>query len=793
MNILVITETEGAVATIRLLSPMAILEKEGLIHLEVVTLEKPQSFDLNRIDKQDIIVFQRVDLPEILEILHYARKKGKKTVYDIDDDLFAIPKSHPLFDHFQQPAVRQCIEGFLREVDYVTVSTVGLQERLLVYNRNTTTIQNHLDENIFPAPRPKSLDGPCRIGYAGGWTHEKDFQQVLPAIQQIRSEYNKEVSLVFFWYIPAIYRGDPGIEHLGSTVDIHEFGRRLNQATLDIGLAPLAWNRFNEVKSDEKYLEYASQKIAGIYSGLAPYSESVVEGQAGLLVEREDPDEWYEKIKYLIENPKIRFKLQEQAYEQITVKRNISLGAQKIAQFYEQILTRDQYHADIGSEKMVSVIMLTFNELEYTQRCVDSIQRHTNYPHELVFVENGSTDGTKEYLRNLVAENPNYQMIDNETNIGFSAGNNQGARAAHGKYLLMLNNDVLVGEGWLENLVSALEQDERIGLIGPISNHISGRQQLTEVPYKDDEEFFSFAKTVRNANQGKVTPRRRIAGFAMLIRKQLFHDLDGLDERFGSGNYEDDDLCLRVCKAGYAVMVDESTILHHFGSRTFAGNKIDYQDSLRKNEDLFREKWPDIEPDWLLEKDESLISVLERKTKQALQYVNGGDLEKGEALCREVLSQDPLRAEAVYGLGLVYHLRENLGEARIHYDHAVSLQRDWAPLHQGLAMLDIAEGDIQSAQLRLGGILEKNPVDVDTRRLLGQTFIETEHFEEGIQLLMGILHDEPNDWQTHFILASLYAEVDRTEDVKRHLEAVLAANPDHHEAREMLAKINQAN
>jgi GT2 family glycosyltransferase/glycosyltransferase involved in cell wall biosynthesis/Flp pilus assembly protein TadD len=790
MRILVITESKGAVATIRLLSPLSVLKEWGLVQYEVVTLEKPQTFDLTRLDHQDLVVFQRTDISDTLEILHHTKARGKKTVYDIDDDLFAIPVSHPLFDHFQQPAVRQTIETFLQEVDHVTVSTDGLRESLLAYNRNITTIHNHLDASIFPAPKPKPLDGPCRIGYAGGWTHENDFQQVLPAIQKIRSEYKGGVSLVFFWYIPEIYRGDPGIEHLGSTVDIHEFGRRLNQATLDIGLAPLVRNRFNEVKSDEKFLEYASQKIAGIYSGLASYKESVVHGETGFIVEREDPDEWYEKIKYLIENPKIRIQVQEQAYERITTERNVSLGAQELARLYKQILARDQYHADIGLEHMVSVIILTFNALEYTRRCVDSIQRNTAYPYEIVFVENGSTDGTKEYLRNLVEENPNYQIIDNETNVGFSAGNNQGAQAARGKFLLMLNNDVLVGEGWLENLVSALEQDERIGLIGPISNYISGRQQLTEVPYKGDEEFFRFAKTVRIANQGKVTPRRRIAGFAMLTRKQLFDDLGGLDERFGSGNYEDDDLCLRVREAGYAVMVDESTILHHFGSRTFAENKIDYQDSLRKNEELFREKWPGVDPDWLLEKDESLLLVLEGKTKQALQYINSGDLEEGETLCREVLNEDPIRAEAAYGLGLVHHLQENLGEARIHYDRAVSLQKDWAPLHQGLAMLDIAEGDIQSAQQRLGGILERNPADLDARRLLGQTLIETEQFEAGIQLLMGILQDEPNDWQTHLILASLYAEVDRTEDVKRHLEAVLAANPDHHEARETLAKIN---
>jgi tetratricopeptide (TPR) repeat protein len=239
-------------------------------------------------------------------------------------------------------------------------------------------------------------------------------------------------------------------------------------------------------------------------------------------------------------------------------------------------------------------------------------------------------------------------------------------------------------------------------------------------------------------------------------------------------------------------MVDESTILHHYGSRTFSDNKVDYQASLQKNEKIFKQKWPDIDPEWLLERDEPLASVLARQTDEALKVIKTGDLERGESLCLDILKEDPIRAEAVYGLGLVQHLRGNLGGARIHYDRAVSLQQEWAPLHHGLALLDIAEGKIEEAQLRLGRILEKNPADLDARRLLGQTLIETEQFEEGIQLLMGNLQDDPNDWQTHLILASLYAEVDRTEDVKRHLEAVLAANPEHSEAREALAKINQS-
>ena len=145
--------------------------------------------------------------------------------------------------------------------------------------------------------------------------------------------------------------------------------------------------------------------------------------------------------------------------------------------------------------------------------------------------------------------------------------------------------------------------------------------------------------------------------------------------------------------------------------------------------------------------------------------------------------------EAVYGLGRVAQLAGETREARNHYERALSLNRDWAPAQQSLAVIDLAEGLLNSAQDRLVVILEKNPRDLDARRLLGQVLIEQERFEDGISTLMGILRDEPGDWSTHFVLATLYAEIDEAEQVTHHLEAVLAANPSHTQARALLQQL----
>ena len=96
----------------------------------------------------------------------------------------------------------------------------------------------------------------------------------------------------------------------------------------------------------------------------------------------------------------------------------------------------------------------------------------------------------------------------------------------------MLNNDVHVTEGWLEGLLEAYELDEKIGMVGPVTNFISGRQKL-ETTYTSAEDMHLFAEMVKKQNKGKVTPRRRIAGFVVFMEKEIYEAVGGLDESYG--------------------------------------------------------------------------------------------------------------------------------------------------------------------------------------------------------------------------------------------------------------------
>jgi len=130
---------------------------------------------------------------------------------------------------------------------------------------------------------------------------------------------------------------------------------------------------------------------------------------------------------------------------------------------------------------LTSIVIPTHNQLAYTRECLASIRQRTDEPYELIVVDNGSTDGTVEYLHSLAG----VTVISNPENRGFPVAVNQGIRAARGRHLLLLNNDCIVTTGWLGRLLRALGSDPRIGLVGPVSNCVSGEQQI-DVRYEGD-------------------------------------------------------------------------------------------------------------------------------------------------------------------------------------------------------------------------------------------------------------------------------------------------------------------
>ncbi len=240
-----------------------------------------------------------------------------------------------------------------------------------------------------------------------------------------------------------------------------------------------------------------------------------------------------------------------------------------------------------------TVIVLTHNALDYTRKCTEALLEHTDARHEILYVDNASSDGTIEWLAALCEREERCRVVYNQENLGFAAGNNMGIANATGDYLVLLNSDVVVTAGWLDKLIACAEAHPQAGVVGPVTNSITGAQKLPKVGYDQEtlRDLDLFARMHGDAVAGQDEPALWVVGFCMLIKREVVARLGGLDERYGLGNFEDTDFCLRNFLAGYQSLIAMDCFVHHYGSRSFAAAQVDYRKSLETNWEIFKTKW----------------------------------------------------------------------------------------------------------------------------------------------------------------------------------------------------------
>ena len=238
-----------------------------------------------------------------------------------------------------------------------------------------------------------------------------------------------------------------------------------------------------------------------------------------------------------------------------------------------------------------SIIILTYNNLDYTRLCLDSIFAKTDHPEfEVILVDNASTDGTPAFLEEYAKTQSNLKFILNSSNLGFAGGNNQGASAATGEYLVFLNNDVIVTRGWLSTLTSYL-RDPQVGMVGPVTNS-SGNECQIPVDYTGPDGLDAFAERYTREHQGQSFEIKVLPFQCVAMRKVVFDEIGPLDERFGIGMFEDDDYAFRLARKGYRILCTEDAYIHHWGSASFSKLSFaDYWDLFATNLQKFEEKW----------------------------------------------------------------------------------------------------------------------------------------------------------------------------------------------------------
>lgn len=231
--------------------------------------------------------------------------------------------------------------------------------------------------------------------------------------------------------------------------------------------------------------------------------------------------------------------------------------------------------------KKLSIITLTYNNLnETTIPFIKSLYEYTDTKlFELILVDNGSSDGTFEYLKRIETEKDNLTIIYNKENLGYSKGNNQGMKIAKGEFIALLNNDILLSPDWHIPLMEKLDNPET-ALVSPFA--IQSR-------FVKESNFLSVARKMKSNVQTNYDEVVKCDFSCVMFKNNLINSIGYFDENFTPAYFEDDDFCVRSILAGYKNYISNQSYIYHKTSST--GKKLKEREEIfNRNKEYFFNK-----------------------------------------------------------------------------------------------------------------------------------------------------------------------------------------------------------
>ncbi|MBL9079890.1 MAG: glycosyltransferase [Planctomycetes bacterium] len=453
-----------------------------------------------------------------------------------------------------------------------------------------------------------------------------------------------------------------------------------------------------------------------------------------------------------------------------------------------------------------SVVIPCHDGAELTRACLVSLlQQVPSPPSEVLLVDNASRDGTAQ----LGSLDPRIRVLRQTHNLGFAAGVNVGIRAAASDLVLILNNDTQAATGMLAELQRVLLSSPSIGAVAPVSNHVKGPARIPVGALGQDaagrESIAAALADLPTAAQDVDT----LAGLALLLDRRTLDRIGLFDERFGHGNFEDDDLSLRLRLHGLRLVIARRAFLHHEGHATFRALGLDLRAEITRRRAQFCAKWR-----WdpagratiaALHGDVEGAATAAREARAtwpnwpdadwhlARWHSNCGEPHRAATCLQRLLSRCPHHSEAALALTLAllaagdrsagerqaattatqFHLEppqqaallDALGEAdyhgarydgaRRHFLAALELLPGDGRLQNWLGVTELAAGDLQAAELALRAATDAGFALAHTnlgicRYRLGDTAGAEACFTRAVELL-------PDDATAHRNLAAVRA------------------------------------
>jgi len=339
IGVLASAPLQSACPQLRLVSALACLQEAGeLEYVDIARmLESAPATFVKELAGMSALILQRSKIAfwSYDGLGPLLKETGTKLVLEVDDAVMQVPKTNPLYEHFQ--AKQHDFEEYFRHADLITVSTPYLKELYSHYNRNVVVLPNCIDTKIWKCvpPVPTEARQPLKILFSGTPSHVEDFTVLDGAMRRILEEFPNEVELIIWGNMIPGFSGHPRVRLIENYVEHYaNYAESLNNLKADIGIVPLKENVFNSAKSVIKWLEYSACGIAGIFSNVGEYRSVVCHGKTGLIVENSEAD-WYAAIRGLIVNRELRSSIARNAYSAVIARHTVAHNAYKWLEAYK--------------------------------------------------------------------------------------------------------------------------------------------------------------------------------------------------------------------------------------------------------------------------------------------------------------------------------------------------------------------------------------------------------------------------------------------------------------------------
>lgn len=315
-----VTQSISGVTYYRMLVPARELENRGhsiRFNAELLVVDKDgknPKIIIDDIEWADTVVFPRYfnfSPNVIVSIMNYCKQLNKRVIYETDDYLYKIPDHNPVANVVNKESSQRLIKFLEENADEKTVTTQRLHDLL-----GGVICPNSIDTEVWDGLK-NSETGKLVIGWAGGWTHQKDLELIVPVLQKLKKKYRFEIRL--FGYDPEIPHHKLYYKYF-EWANVINYPKRLAELGFDIGIAPLVDDEFNQFKSNIKWLEYAMLETPIVASALPPY-EMIKDGEDGFLATT--LAEWEEKLERLIVDAQLRREMGKKAKERVLKEYNI--------------------------------------------------------------------------------------------------------------------------------------------------------------------------------------------------------------------------------------------------------------------------------------------------------------------------------------------------------------------------------------------------------------------------------------------------------------------------------------